>query len=217
MTFETYNLRYFIYPEKVGSLSDIPQNIKDKYLQDDVKYQINSAIIQSTIKKIIGDETNVYWITRNIHQYLIGHLHYIMDGAWDTAPTVINNGHASCSEYTFTFIALCKAAGVPTRYVGSVWNRKDIVYMDDVYHRWPEVYMPGYGWIPTDPTHGDREWPRDQAYPIGLVKNAALITTQSGGGSETMEWTYNSNIKYTTEPKTNLNITHYADWDKVDE
>ena len=146
MIFETYNLRYFIYPENVGSLEDI----KEKYLNDDVKYQVNSDVIQQTINKVVGDETNAYWITRKLHQYLIGHLHYIMDGAWDTAPTVINNGHGSCSEYSFTFIALCKAAGIPTRYVGAVWNRKDYVYMDDVYHRWVEVYMPDYGWVPID-------------------------------------------------------------------
>ncbi|MCJ7553429.1 MAG: hypothetical protein MUO34_06035 [Ignavibacteriaceae bacterium] len=214
--FESYNVRYFIYPENVGSLNDIPKEIKNKYLLDDEKYQINSKIIQETIKKVVGDEKNPYWIMRNLHQYLIDHLHYIMDGAWDTAPTVITNGHGSCSEYSFVFIALCKAAGLPTRYVGSTWDRKELAYMDDVYHRWVEVYLPNYGWIPTDPTHGDRVAPRDQAFPIGLVRAEALITTQSGGGSSTMEWNYNSNENHTTEPKTNINITHYADWDKVD-
>ena len=213
--FESYNVRYFIYPETVGDLSSIPENIKNKYLSDDEKYQINSKVIQDAIKKVVGKEKNVYWIMRNIHQYLIGHLHYIMDGAWDTAPTVLTNGHGSCSEYTFVFIALCKAAGIPTRYVGSTWDRKELTYMDDVYHRWIEVYLPNYGWVSTDPTHGDRLWPRDQAFPIGLVRNTALITTQSGGGSKTMGWTYNTNVDYTTEPKTNLNITHYADWDIV--
>ncbi len=214
--FESYNVRYFIYPENIGSLKDIPKDIKEKYLLDDEKYQINSKVIQETIKQVVGNEKNPYWIMRNIHQYLIGHLHYLMDGAWDTAPTVITNKHGSCSEYSFVFIALCKAAGLPTRYVGSTWDRKELAYMDDVYHRWVEVYLPNYGWIPTDPTHGDRTTPRDQAYPIGLVRNSALITTQSGGGSSTMEWTYNSNENYTTEPKTNINITNYADWDKID-
>ncbi len=215
-TFESYNVRYFIYPDLVGSLNDIPADIKSKYLKDDEKYQIDGQVIQETIKKVVGDEENPYWIMRKLYQYLIGHLHYVMDGAWDTAPTVITNGHGSCSEYSFVYIALCKAAGLPTRYVGATWDRKEYAYMDDVYHRWVEVYLPNYGWIPTDPTHGDRKLPRDQAYPIGLISNSALITTQSGGGSSTMEWTYNSNENYTTEPKTNLNITHYADWDKVE-
>lgn len=214
--FETHNVRYFIYPEEVGELSAIPDKIKNKYLADDEKYQINHKTIREIIQKVVGDEKNPYWILRKINQYLIGHLHYIMDGAWDTAPTVLSNGHGSCSEYSFAFIALCKAAGLPTRYVGSTWNKKGMVHMDDVYHRWVEVYLPNYGWIPIDPTHSDRKLPRDQAFPIGLVRNVALITTQSGGGSETMEWTYNSNERYTTEPKTNLNITHYADWDKVE-
>ncbi|MBN2281182.1 MAG: transglutaminase [Candidatus Marinimicrobia bacterium] len=214
---ETCNLRYFIYPENVGALQEIPKDIAKNYLIDDVKYQINSDIIQKVVKKVVGDEKNPYWIMRRLHQYLIGHLQYIMDGYWDTAPTVIANGHGSCSEYTFVYISLCRAAGLPARYVGSVWNRRDEVYMDDVYHRWVEVYLPNYGWVPTDPTHGDRESPRDQAFPIGLVRNKALITTQSGGGSETLEWTYNSNENYVTEPKTNLNTTHYADWGKTDQ
>lgn len=211
--FKSYNVRYFLYPEMVGQLKDIPKDIKDKYLTDNEKYQINNPIIQDTVKKVVGNEKNPYWILRKLHQFLIGHLHYIMDGAWDTAPTVIKNGHGSCSEYSFVFISLCKAAGLPTRYVGSTWDRKELAYMDDVYHRWVEVYIPNYGWVPTDPTHGDRDNPRDQAFPIGLVRNAALITTESGGGSETMGWTYNSNESFVTEPKTNLNITHYGDWD----
>jgi len=214
--FASYSVRYFIYPENVGSINDIPESLKKKYLGDDEKYQINSRVIQDTVKKVVGNEKNAYWILRKIHQYLIGHLHYLMDGAWDTAPTVLRNGHGSCSEYSFTFIALCKAAGLPTRYVGSTWDRKELAYMDDVYHRWVEVYLPNYGWIPTDPTHGDRVSPRDQAFPIGFVSSAALITTQSGGGSKTMGWTYNCNEKYVTEPKTNLNITNFADWDKID-
>lgn len=215
--FDTYNVRYFIYPEEVGTLSDIPQDIKEKYLLDDEKYQIHSKVIQKTHKKVVGDEKNPYWIARKIHQYLAEHLHYLMDGAWDTAPTVLTNGHGSCSEYSFAFIALCKAAGLPTRYVGASWGGTDSKSLDDVYHRWVEVYLPNYGWIPSDPAGGDLESPRDQAFPIGLVRNSVLITTQSGGGSSTMGWTYNSNLNYTTEPKTNVNITHYADWEKMEE
>ncbi len=220
-TFETYKVRYYIYPEEVGSLKDIPEELKQKYLGDDEKYQIHSKVIQDILKQVVGNEQNAYWVLRNIHQYVIGHLHYLMDGAWDTAPTVLTNGHGSCSEYSFAFISLCKAAGLPARYVGSTWDRKDLAYMDEVYHRWVEVYLPNYGWISTDPTYadryGDNTSPRDQATPIGFLSNLALITTQSGGGSSTMEWTYNCNENYTTDPKTNITINSFADWDKVEE
>ncbi|MCI2082118.1 MAG: hypothetical protein LKJ93_02870, partial [Bacteroidales bacterium] len=172
-TVNTYDVRYFIYPEFVGSLSDIPRDIKDKYLADDDKYQINSETVRKAKDEALGGETNPYWIMRKLHQYLITHLYYNMDGEWDTAPTVLRNGSGSCSEYTFVYIALCRAAGLPARYVGSTWCHENNAYMDEVYHRWVEVYLPGYGWVPTDPTHGDRELPRDQAFPIGYVSNAA--------------------------------------------
>jgi transglutaminase-like putative cysteine protease/outer membrane protein assembly factor BamB len=210
--FQTRAVRFFLYPENMGKLSDIPNEIRDRYLADDEKYQLSHPVIRNTIREVVGDEANPYWILRKIHQYLITHLEYRMDGYWDTAPTVIRNGHGSCSEYTFTFIALCRAAGLPARYVGSVWRRKDDAVMDNVFHRWAEVYLPGTGWVPTDPTHGDRISPRDQAYPIGLIQNDALITTESGGDSETLGWTYNSNEFYKTEPKTNINIEHFGDW-----
>jgi hypothetical protein len=32
-----------------------------------------------------------------------------------------------------------------------------------------------------------------------------------------MEWNYNSNSTYVTEPKTNLNIIHFADWELIEE
>ena len=219
--YEASLVRYFLYPEQVGELADIPKDIKDKYLVDDEKYQINSDIIQNIVKQVVGNEKNPYWIMRNLYQYLLGQLNYNMDGYWDTAPTVLTNGHGSCSEYSFTFIALCRAAGLPARYVGSTWNRANHAYMDEVYHRWPEIYLPNYGWVPIDPTYGDRYrekgTPRDHATPIGFVSNMGLITTQSGGGSTTLEWNYNRNENYITEPKTNLNVIHYADWEVIDE
>ena len=91
--------------------------------------------------------------------------------------------------------------------------------MDETYHRWPEVYLPNYGWIPVDPTFsdikGDKATRRDHAYAIGYIGNVYLITTQSGGGSTTLEWNYNRNENYITEPKTNLNINQYADWEII--
>ncbi len=211
-----HEVRYFIYPEEVGSISDIPPELMDKYLENNDKYQYDNPVIQNAVKKAIGDETNPYWIFRKIFNYLIYNMYYEMVGGWNTAPTVLARGNGSCSEYSFVYISMCRAAGLPARYVGSVVVRGDYASHDDVFHRWVEVYLPNYGWIPIDPSGGDRDWPRDQANYIGHLDHRFLITTESGGGSETMGWTYNSNEFWTTESKTYVVSDHFAEWEPVD-
>lgn len=209
-------VRYFIYPDQVGTFEDIPVEIKEKYLENNDKYQFDDPIIQIGLKEAIGEETNPYWIFRKIFNYLIDNMYYEMVGGWNTAPTVLERGNGSCSEYSFVYISMCRAAGLPARYVGSVVVRGDYASFDDVFHRWVEVYLPNYGWVPIDPSGGDKDWPRDQANYIGHLDHRFLITTESGGGSKTMDWTYNSNENWVTDPKTNVVSDHFAEWEPVD-
>ncbi len=210
-----YDVNYFIWPDKVGTLKDIPESAK-KYLQDGNKFDYHNPIIQHAVKEAVGNEQNVYWIVRDIFDYVRKHLYYERVGGWNTAPTVLARGNGSCSEYSFVFIAMCRAAGVPARYVGSIAERGEKASMDEVYHRWVEVYMPGYGWIPVDPSGGDRDLPADQARYIGHLSNRFLITTQGGGNSKYLEWTYNSNVRYVTEPKTFVTTEAYGDWQPIE-
>ena len=214
---KTWDINYFIYPENVGSMDEIPKEIKDIFLENNEKYRYDHPVIQNAVKEAVGDEKNPYWIARKIYNYLMDKMYYEMAGGWNTAPTVLARGNGSCSEYSFVYISICRAAGLPARYVGSVVVRGDYASMDDVYHRWVEVYLPGYGWIPVDPSGGDQDSPRRQAHYFGQLANRFLITTESGGGSETMTWTYNSNEFFTTEPKTNVAIDHFADWEPLEE
>jgi len=214
--FTTYETRYYIFPDKVGSFSDIPQKIKDKYLENNEKYQLEHPVIQDALKKAIKKKDNPYWVARDIFNHIIDNMYYEMVGGWNTAPAVLARGNGSCSEYSFVYISMCRAAGIPARYVGSVVIRGDYASMDDVFHRWVEIYLPGYGWIPVDPSGGDQKTPRNQANYIGHLSNRFLITTQSGGGSETMEWTYNSNDSWVTDPKTYVVSDHFADWEPIE-
>jgi transglutaminase-like putative cysteine protease len=209
-------VQYFIYPEDVGTLNDIPEEIASKYLENNDKYQIEHPIIQAALEEAVGEEDNPYWVFRKIFNYLIDQMYYEMVGGWNTAPTVLDRGNGSCSEYTFVYISMCRAAGLPARYVGSVVVRGDYASHDDVFHRWVEVYLPNVGWVPIDPSRGDKEWPRDQGIAIGHLAPQFLITTESGGGSETMGWTYNSNASWITEPKANVVSDHYAEWEPVE-
>jgi len=215
-TAKLYEIRYFIDPLKVGGLDEIPDDIPAVYYENNEKYQMDHPVIADAVKKVVGDEQNPYWIARKIYNYLMEAMYYEMTGGWNTAPTVLARGNGSCSEYSFVYISMCRAAGLPARYVGSVVVRGDDDSMDDVFHRWVEVYLPNYGWIPVDPSGGDQALPRNQANYFGHLSNRFLITTESAGGSETMEWTYNSNEFYSTEPKTFVTSDHFADWKPLD-
>ncbi len=211
----TYNVRYFIFPDKVGGEKEIPEKVRSLYLQDNAKYEIHDPVITQAVASAVGDETNLYWKMRNIFNYIIKNMYYERVGGWNTAPTVLARGNGSCSEYSFVFISMCRSAGIPARYVGTIAKRGDNRTIDDVFHRWVEVYLPNYGWIPVDPSGGDQPTPRGQASRIGFVSNRFVITTQSGGGSETMGWNYNSNEYYTTDPKTNVDVDYYGEWMNV--
>ena len=207
-----YQVRYFIFPEKAGELKDIPKEITDKFLADDAKYSVNDPFIQSSAKEAVGDETNPYWIARKIFNYVIERIEYELVGGWNIAPTVLKRGTGSCSEYSFVYISMCRAAGLPARYVGSVVIRGDDASDDEVFHRWVEVYLPNYGWIPVDPSGGDYEEPAKQANAIGNLRNRFLITTTGGGGSEYLEWGYNSNEKWTSLGKCKVYSEHIGEW-----
>ncbi len=216
---KVYGIEYFIDPGKVGPLNAIPEKVKKKYLVDGKKLMISDPFIQDLAKKVVGDEKNPYWIARKVFNYLIEHLSYNLKpvGGWNTAPTVLKRGTASCSEYSFSFIALCRAMGVPARYVGAVSRRGDDASLDEVFHRWCEVYLPNYGWIPFDANKGDKTRPADQAAGIGDIDRRYIITTTSGGGSEYMNWTYNFNYHWKSKDKCRIYVEYYGEWEPIKE
>jgi transglutaminase-like putative cysteine protease len=214
MKAKIYATEYFIYPDKVGSIEDIPQDIREKYTQDGDKYRVSDPYIKKLAAKIAGDERNPYWIARRVFDFLGKHLSYNLKplGGWNPAPTVLKRGTASCSEYSYSMIALCRALGVPIRYVGAVSRRGDDASIDEVYHRWTEVYLPPYGWIPFDANKGDTNRPGGGVLGIGNVDARYIITTENGGGDEYLWFGYNYNFKWTSEGKCRIYEETYGLW-----
>jgi len=151
-----WRIKYDIAPDEVGSLDEIPEEIARLYLADGPYYRISDPLIAETARRVVGEERNPYLMALRIHDFVAKTLDYKLDGRWDDAPTVLRRGSGSCSEFTFLFIALARAVGLPARYAGGsvyipsqAWGGR---FVDRYNHRWAEVYLPGYGWVPFDPT-----------------------------------------------------------------
>lgn len=218
MTVETEisEIHYAIFPDECGTLAEIPEEIRETYTANGGKYQIDDPYIRDLAEEVAGDEDNPYWIARKMFDHVRKTLVYKLEGGWNTAPMVLQRETGSCSEYTFSFIALCRAAGVPARYVGSLVVRGDDASLDEVFHRWPEVYLPNYGWIPMDPQGGDDPLPRDRAMNIGHLSNRFLITTHSGGDSEYLGWYYNAYEEYVLDPQVQVNVETFGEWEPME-
>lgn len=212
---ETSDLNYFILPEWAGKLEDIPEEIKNKYLVDGKKLDLNDEFLKDLLKKIIGEEKNPFWIAFKIHKYLNTNISYERTGGWNNASTVLKRGNGSCSEFTFSFIALARAAGLPARYEAGLVVRGDDASIDDVYHRWAQVYIPPFGWIPVDPSRGKPATPVDVVNAFGSLSNRFFITTHNGGDSEYLGWYYNSHHKYEYKGEAEVFSITEAKWDQM--
>lgn len=57
-----------------------------------------------------------------------------------------------CADISSIYIALARAAGVPTREIlGIRTGKMDNQDVSTWQHCWAEFYLPGYGWVPVDP------------------------------------------------------------------
>lgn len=210
-------LHYAFYPEDVKPLSSIPKGMLGAWTGPQSRLQLDVDLVRETSREIVGDETNPYWIARRIFDWTIEKLEYDRVGGWDLPTTLIKRGTGSCSEYAFLYIALARAAGLPARYEGSVVVRGDDASIDDVYHRWCEVYLPGIGWMPVDPSGGDQPWPADQARYFGGLADRFLITTHGSGDSEYLGWDYNAHATYVYRGRGRVHEEGYGIWSPVRE
>jgi hypothetical protein len=206
-----YDIQYDINPDEV--VGEIPSDIYDRYIVDASNYQITDQIIINAMQEAIGDEENIYWKARKLNDYVISHIEYVNDHRWDDAPTVLAQGHGSCTEYSWLYIALCRAAGIPARYVGGIYCKTGHApYEDTVFHRWSQIYLPNYGWIPVDTTWNDGSGLSTDYF--GKTSNRLFATTISGGPSNLIKWNYNCYDAWS--PSSDIDVDRKATWLRFD-
>jgi Transglutaminase-like superfamily len=187
-------VRFHLDPARVEA-SAMPNDL-DRYLVNDKKYDLDSESLTKLVDDVTRGKTTYYARARAIYEHLTKVITYDRSSGWNNATTVLARGTGSCSEYTFALVAMLRRARIPARYVGAISERGDEASFDDVFHRWAEAYMPGYGWVPVDANAGHGESPAGKAEHFGGRSNRHVVTTRGGGSSALLDWTYNSHTLY---------------------
>jgi hypothetical protein len=206
------HLRRAIYPEQVQGLGDIPADIKARYLNDGNKYQLQHPFMQRLVKETLDGEENPWWIARKLAHAVGQRMSFEMTGGWEPAPVVLQRGSGSCSEYTFAFLSLCRIAGLPSRYAGSIVVRDEDGSCDEAFHRWAQVYLPPFGWVDWDVQAADAELQGTFAEQLCFRGNHRLVTTYGGGPSDILVWEYNSQHRIKTQAQANILVEKYGEW-----
>ena len=89
------------------------------------------------------------------HKLFADFIHIHRDTGEPQSPAhTLQSRHGACRDLAVLFIDCCRSEGIAARFA-SGYQRGDVLSERRHLHAWPEVYLPGAGWLGFDPTHGN--------------------------------------------------------------
>ncbi len=147
---------------------------REKYRSPEELVQSDSPKIKKAAEQAAAGATDSVRAALNINEWVFVNLEKAPTLTVPSALDVLESKKGDCNEHTQLYVALARAAGLPTRTAAGV------VYMNGAfyYHAWPEVWLSEVsGWTPVDPTFG--QFPADATHirlVTGSLKKQAEIS-----------------------------------------
>jgi len=116
----------------------------------------NDPLIISKANELAQGEDDLFELVYKIGLWTKNNINYSLETLTaevsQNASWVLENKFGVCDELTSLFVSLLRSLNIPARFVtGQSYTN---LINDFGNHAWAEVYFPGYGWIPFDPTYG---------------------------------------------------------------
>jgi transglutaminase-like putative cysteine protease len=145
-----YQIDYNIDPSQVGTYDKASSDYQ-LYTSPEKYIESNNPQIEALAGQLEQGQTNPYIIAGSIYDWVVHNLTYQTDPSLGGALYALENGGGECGDFSALFCALCRADGIPARpVVGRVAD--DYPNDSSDCHVWAEFLLPGYGWVPVDPT-----------------------------------------------------------------
>jgi PKD repeat protein len=132
-----------------------------EYTKSEKSINSDSEAIKNKAADIVGQETDPLIVAEKLYNFVIDN----MDYDWERyaaserenlkASELLDIKKGVCEDYSVLYAALCRAAGIPVKYIAGLPVMSIERDADDELesgHAWNEIYIKGYGWIPVDAT-----------------------------------------------------------------
>jgi transglutaminase-like putative cysteine protease len=130
---------------------------RDRWLRDEPLIETNDPLIKQAAKTIAGNN-EIQTITGMLNGMALTMSYDAQPGELG-AVGLLKAGTGKCADFANLFVAICRAKHIPARPCNG-FTTKPVTKDQTAFHRWAEVYLRGYGWVPIDPT-----WARTGHHP----------------------------------------------------
>lgn len=150
-----------------SDLQDVPQAIREAYLQRVSVNEEDTARIQRLVTGILQGQANNYDRARAIKEYIAAHCKYNLQSAPKPADRdvvawfLLEKQEGYCDSFAAAMTVLCRYANIPARMASGFLsgdlqpdNSNTYLVREKHKHVWTEVFFPHIGWVPFDATEG---------------------------------------------------------------
>ncbi|MGC8741340.1 MAG: transglutaminase-like domain-containing protein [Candidatus Sumerlaeaceae bacterium] len=155
------------------------------WLAEQPPHIVFSSDVRELAKQIVDKVTDPLARARRIFDWVVTNIRYASEMEYCVMPRIVEKvlvtRRGDCGVQALLFITLCRAAGIPARWVSgwvvypSGWNM----------HDWAEFYAEPYGWLPADPSRGwrDDDDPRVREFFFGNVDAYRMVANHQACAS----------------------------------
>jgi len=144
-------IRFEIDPAQVGEYDRTTAEYQ-AYSGPETWIQTDGRILDKA-REIVGTERHPWHQARLVYTWMLDNMTFVPGGFGDLdARATLVSGKGNCGQYSRLFCALVRSIGIPARTVATE-------YMDGGSHVFAEFQLPGYGWVPADPSLGQMLMP----------------------------------------------------------
>lgn len=158
------------------NLDNCHGELPDYFTEPELHIESQNPQILQLSTRLSEGKRNACEQVRAFYDYIGNELVYSYNGGNWGAQAALGKMGADCTEYASLMMALSRASGIPARYVeGLSYTQEGKKSLARLEHAWLEIYLPGIGWTPMDPTLGRSSITREQ-YFAKLPADHIIVT-----------------------------------------